>query len=136
MTTLKGLSDADWAIYSAPYPDRDSRRPLLEWPRAMPINGEPADVVARIEAYDRWLSASPEIPKLLLTFEGPAETLLIGNEMISWCRDNIAGLETRGCGPARHISPEDQPEAIAAEIESWIDRNGLRTAHERASLRA
>ncbi|MGO6705233.1 hypothetical protein ACCS33_38860, partial [Rhizobium ruizarguesonis] len=71
-TTLKGLSDFDWDVYRAPYPDRNSRRPLLEWPRAMPINGEPADVVARIEAYDRWLSASPEVPKLLLTFDGPS----------------------------------------------------------------
>ncbi|MGO7565576.1 hypothetical protein ACC754_42210, partial [Rhizobium johnstonii] len=53
-----------------------------------------------------------EVPKLLLTFEVPSETLLIGSEMISWCRDNIACLEIKGCGPARHISPEDQPEAM------------------------
>ncbi|MBY2933308.1 haloalkane dehalogenase [Rhizobium leguminosarum] len=132
-TTLKGLSDADWDVYRAPYPDHNSRRPLLEWPRAMPINGEPADVVARIEAYDRWLCASPQTPKLLLTFDGPSETLLIGSEMISWCRDNIAGLEIRGCGPARHIAPEDQPEAIAAEIKSWIDRKGLRTAQRKVA---
>jgi haloalkane dehalogenase len=102
----------------------------------MPINGEPADVVARIEAYDRLLSASPQTPKLLLTFDGTAETLLIGSEMISWCRDSIAGLEIRGCGPARHTAPEDQPEAIAAEIKGWIDRNGLRTAQRKVSSQA
>lgn len=135
-TVLKGLGDADWDVYRAPYPDRNSRRPLLEWPRAMPINGEPADVVARIEAYDRWLSASLEVPKLLLTFDGPSETLLIGSEMISWCRDNISGLEIRGCGRARHIAPEDQPEAIAAEIKSWIDRRRLRAAHRKIAARA
>jgi haloalkane dehalogenase len=50
LTMLGGMSDADQAIYAAPYPTRDSRRPLLEWPRALPFDGEPADVAARVEA--------------------------------------------------------------------------------------
>jgi haloalkane dehalogenase len=41
-TTLNGLSDEDLELYRKPYPTRESRRPLLEWPRATPINGEPA----------------------------------------------------------------------------------------------
>ena len=124
-TVLNGLSSEDHAIYRAPYPTRESRRPLLAWPRAMPIEGEPADVVARIEAYDVWLAESTDIPKLLLTFDGPAETLLIGEAMTAWCRANVANLEVENCGPARHIAPEDQPEAIAAAISGWIDRLDL-----------
>jgi haloalkane dehalogenase len=125
-TILNGLSDEDHAVYRAPYPTRESRRPLLEWPRAMPIEGEPADVVARIEACDAWLAASADIPKLLLTFDGPAETLLIGEAMTAWCRANIANLDIENCGPARHVAPEDQPEAIAAAISRWADRHELR----------
>ena len=124
-TILNGLSAEDHAVYRAPYPTRESRRPLLAWPRAMPIEGEPAEVVARIEAYDAWLARSEDIPKLLLTFDGPAETLLVGEAMIDWCRENIAGLEIENCGPARHIAPEDQPEAIAAAISSWAARHNL-----------
>ena len=127
-TVLYGLSDEDLEIYRKPYPTRESRRPLLEWPRAMPINGEPADVIARIEAYDRWLAASGEVPKLLLTFEGSLETLMIGAEMTAWCIANIASLEVENCGPARHAAPEDQPEAIAAAIANWVDRHRLRAA--------
>jgi len=33
MTVLTGLSDEDLEAYRKPYPTRDSRRPLLEWPR-------------------------------------------------------------------------------------------------------
>ena len=127
-TVRSGLSDEDLAVYAAPYPTPASRRPLLAWPREMPIEGEPADLVARIEAYDAWLAASPDVPKLLLTFDGPADTLLIGPDMVDWCTRHIAGLEVAPCGPAGHVVPEDRPEQIAGAVASWLDRHGLRTA--------
>jgi haloalkane dehalogenase len=92
----------------------------------MPIEGEPADVVSRIEAYDDWLARSEEVPKLLLTFDGPAEKLVIGAVMSAWCAANIATLEIESCGAAAHLAPEDQPEAIAAAIVNWLDRHQLR----------
>jgi haloalkane dehalogenase len=116
-TTLNPLSDADYAIYAAPYPTPASRRPLLEWSRSSPIGGEPLDVLARVEAYDAWLAAS-DVPKLLLTF-GSSPTLLIGPELTAWCEANIANLEVKACGPAGHMAPEDQPEAIATAIADW-----------------
>lgn len=81
-TVLKGLSDEDLDVYRKPYPTRESRRPLLAWPRAMPIEGAPADVIARIETYDRWLLSSGDVPKLLLTFEGSPETLMVGEDPV------------------------------------------------------
>jgi haloalkane dehalogenase len=131
LTTLRGIDDADLEIYRQPFPIRESRIPLLQWPRAMPIEGEPRDVVERVEAYDRWLAESMEVPKLLLTFDGSPETLLIGPDLVDWCRQNIAALEVVGCGPARHLVPEDQPEVIAAAIRDWSIRHRLdaRPAH-------
>ena len=113
------------AAYLAPYPTRDSRRPILEWARSLPLDGQPADVAERVEQYDKWLASSRDVPKLLLTFDS-SPTLLIGAEMAEWCKANIAALETRHCGPAGHHAPEDQPEAIAAAIVAWMDRHGLR----------
>ena len=43
----------------------ESRRPTLTWPRQIPLGGEPADVVAIVDDYARWLSASP-LPKLFV----------------------------------------------------------------------
>jgi len=129
-TIMSGLSDADLDVYRAPYPTRESRRPLLAWPRCTPIEGEPRDVVARVEAYDRWLAASPDVPKLLLTFEGSPETLLIGPAMVDWCRSNIAALDVVGCGPAKHVVPEDQPDAIARAVIDWAAGRGF--MHSRA----
>jgi haloalkane dehalogenase len=135
LTTLRGLDDADLEIYRQPYPTRESRIPLLQWPRAMPIEGEPRDVVERVEAYDRWLAESMEVPKLLLTFDGSPETLLIGPDMVDWCRANIAALDVVGCGPAKHLVPQDQPQAIAAAICDWSIRHRLDTSSAYAAMR-
>lgn len=125
LTVRSGLAPEDHEVYRQPYPTRESRRPLLAWPREMPIEGEPADTVERIESYDAWLASSPSIPKLLLTFDGPEGTLMIGPRMIDWAQANIATLDVEACGPAAHICPEDQPLAIASAITSWANRHGL-----------
>ncbi|MFI9576584.1 haloalkane dehalogenase [Microbispora rosea] len=121
---LTPLGGEDMRPYLEPYPTRDSRRPLLEWARSMPLDGEPADVAERVGAYAGWLASSHDVPKLLLTFDG-SPTLLIGPEMAAWCAANIAGLEVEHCGPAGHHAPEDRPEAIAAAIDAWTERHGL-----------
>jgi haloalkane dehalogenase len=122
------LTPVDEAVldgYLAPYPTRESRRPILAWARQIPIDGEPAELVARIEAYDAWLAASRRVPKLLLTFEG-SPTLLITPELARWCAANIAALEIEAGGKAGHHAPEDRPAEIAAAISGWAGRHQLR----------
>ncbi|WP_433437592.1 haloalkane dehalogenase [Nonomuraea sp. CA-141351] len=122
---LSSLSEEEKQSYLAPYPTRESRRPLLEWARSFPLDGEPADVADRVDGYGKWLGGSFEVPKLLLTFDS-SPTLLIGEEMAAWCVENIAALEVEHCGPAGHHAPEDRPEAIAAALNAWAARHGLR----------
>jgi haloalkane dehalogenase len=124
-TVATALTQGDFDVYRKPYPTRESRLPLLQWPRAMPLGGEPADVVARIEAYDRWLKASADVPKLLLTF---TPGTMMNADIIAWCAANIAGLEIEHSeAVAGHHTPEDQPALIGTAISAWADRLGLRT---------
>lgn len=120
---LTPVSDADMAVHLAPFPDASSRRPVLAWARQMPFDGEPAELVPRIEAYDAWLATS-DVPKLLLTFEG-SPTLLIGPQLHAWCEENIAALDVVPVGEAGHHAMEDRPKEIAAEIAAWAERHGL-----------
>jgi haloalkane dehalogenase len=90
----------------------------------LPIEGEPADVVSRIEAYDNSLANSEHVPKRLLTLDG-SEDLMIETEMTAWCAANIAGPEIENCGPAAHVAPEDQPHAIASALVGWAARHDL-----------
>jgi haloalkane dehalogenase len=122
---LTPVAGEDLEAYLAPYPTRDSRRPILAWARQLPLGGEPAELIARIEAYDAWLATSTSVPKLLMTFQG-SPTLLIGEEMATWCAANIAALEIVACGEAGHHAPEDRPAEIAAAVSAWADRHGLR----------
>ncbi|RCW72399.1 haloalkane dehalogenase [Pseudorhodoferax soli] len=117
-TVLTPLTDADRSAYEDPFLEPESRRPLLAWSRALPIDGSPADVVARVEAYGAWLASSSAVPKLLLTFEG-SPTLMIGPDLTNWCKANIAALHIHHCGAAGHLAPEDQPDAIADALLDW-----------------
>jgi haloalkane dehalogenase len=119
-TVLRPLTDAERHAYARPFPTPASRAALLSWPRQMPIEGEPVDVVARVRAYDAWLASSTEVPKLLLTFDGPPSSLLISPSIVAWCEANIASLEVVGCGSAAHLATEDRPDAIGSAIAHWI----------------
>jgi haloalkane dehalogenase len=116
---VTALSEEDLRVYGQPYPTRDSRRPPLHWPRSLPLAGEPADVVARVSAFDAWLASSPEVPKLPLRSD-PGPGTLMGPEILDWCVANIAGLDGEKLGLAGHHTPEDdQRDAIAAGIAAW-----------------
>jgi haloalkane dehalogenase len=124
----RSLSDEELAAYYAPYASPDSRRPLLQWPREIPIEGEPADVAAVVARYDAWLASSPDVRKLLLTFESPPglQPSPTGSQaMIDWARDHIPGLEIRTPGAAGHHAPEDLPQEIGQTIASWLARHDL-----------
>jgi haloalkane dehalogenase len=116
----RGLADRDRAAYYAPFPDAASRRPMLQWTRELPIDGEPADVTAVIARNGAWLASTPEIPKLLLTFDGA----LLSNSpaVVAWAQRTIPNLEVVPLGPAGHHAPEDAPHEIAGAIATWLDR--------------
>lgn len=121
------ITDDDLAAYRAPYPDPASRRPLLQWPREIPLDGEPAEVRDRFIAYDQWLADTPDVPKLLLTTEPGS---LVSPQIVEWSRANVAGLEVENVGPAGHHAPEDQPDAIGRAIDRWLARHRLTDSQE------
>jgi hypothetical protein len=63
-----------------PFLRREARVPTLVWPRELPIEGEPADVVAVVERYGAWLARS-QVPKLFINADPGA--LLTGRLAMS-----------------------------------------------------
>ena len=115
------LSDEEMDHYRQPFasPGED-RRPTLSWPRNLPIDGEPADVVAMVNDYAQWLAGS-DVPKLFINAE-PGETI---NERVreiirTWPRLT----ETTVSG--RHFIQEDSPDEIGQAIARFA--RGLRSA--------
>jgi haloalkane dehalogenase len=119
----RGLTAEERAVYAAPFATSASRRPMLQWPRELPIEREPADVAALITRYDAWLAATPEVPKLLLTFTSPG--VLGSTAVIEFARTTFAALDVVALGPAGHHAPEDRPHDIGQAIASWLDQRRL-----------
>jgi haloalkane dehalogenase len=111
------LTDEEMAEYRRPFLDAgEARRPTLTWPRQMPLDGEPPDVVQIVQAYAEWLSASP-VPKLFINSEPGA--ILTGG-MRAFCRTwpNQTEVTVRGI----HFVQEDSADEIGAAIRDWMTR--------------
>ena len=129
-TVLSGLERRGPAGVRGALPDSRQPTSTAAVAAGVPDRGPTGGRRRRVEAYDQWLANSEHVPKLLLTFDGPAELLLIGPEHIAWSEANIVNLEIVECGPAAHVAPEDQPAAIAAAIGGWADRHHLRSRRD------
>lgn len=114
---LRALSEEEMAVYRAPYLNPgESRRPMLTWPRQLPIDGKPADVTAIVEVYGAWLAES-DVPKLLVNADPGA--ILVGRQR-EICRiwPNQIEVTVRGS----HFIQEDSPHEIGAAIRDFLMR--------------
>ena len=111
---LRELTGAEMDIYRAPYREAgESRRPTLTWPREIPIEGEPADVVQIAQDYGEWLAQS-DVPKLFINAEPGA--ILTGRQrefVRSW--PNLTEVTV----PGNHFIQEDSPDEIGQAIADW-----------------
>lgn len=115
---LRKLSEAEMQHYRAPFLEPTSRKPMLVWPREIPIAGEPADVAETVTRYRDALTRSP-IPKLLLTFEPGG---LVRKPIVDFCRSSFPSLDIVHIGPGLHYVQEDHPHAIGQAIADWYAR--------------
>jgi haloalkane dehalogenase len=92
------------------------------WPRELPIEGEPADVVEIVESYGGWLAQS-RLPKLFINAE-PGSLLV--DRAREFCRTwpNQREVTVEGI----HFIQEDSPGEIAAALENFL-RDVVRTRH-------
>ena len=111
---IRHLSEREMDGYRAPFPDRNARRPLLIWPRELPIEGEPADVVAIVTQYGEWLSKS-SLPKLLISAEPGA--ILVGRAL-EFCRrwPNQREVKVQGI----HFIQEDSSDGIGVALRAFV----------------
>ena len=113
---IRDLTDEEMAAYRAPFAEPgESRRPTLTWPREIPLDGEPADVVAIVDAYSSWLAES-DMPKLFVNAEPGA---ILTGEQREFCRTwrNQTEVSVKGV----HFVQEDSPDEIGAAIADWLD---------------
>jgi len=111
---LRQLSPEEMDAYRVPFRARDSRLPMLIWPRELPIEGQPADVVALVTQYGEWLSRS-DLPKLFISAE--PGSILVGRAL-EFCRRWPNQREVKV--PGVHFIQEDSPDEIGAALRDFV----------------
>ena len=110
---LRDLTEEEMSAYRAPFDTPEHRQPTLNWPRQIPIEGEPAHMVALVEAYGAFMAASP-IPKLFINAD--PGSILVGKQR-EFCRSwpNQTEVTVKGL----HFVQEDSPEEIGQAVAAW-----------------
>ena len=105
------------AAYRNPFvsPGED-RRPTLTWPRMIPIEGKPAEMVKVVENYAARL-AETDVPKLFINAE--PGSILVGRQR-ELCRawPNQTEVTVKG----RHFVQEDSPDEIGQAVADFVRR--------------
>jgi haloalkane dehalogenase len=113
------LSDEEMDHYRQPFANPgEDRRPTLSWPRNIPIDGQPADIVSVVEDYSRWLAES-DVPKLFINAEPGAIVRGRIRELVrTW--PNLTEITVNGS----HFIQEDSPNEIGAAVAEFVRTNG------------
>ena len=119
--TIRKLTDEEMAVYRAPFPTPESRRPTWRFPNELPIAGEPADVYSTmLEAYAALSHSS--YPKLLFVGDPGA---LVSPAFAEEFAKGLRNCSVVHLGPGAHYLQEDHPQAIGANIKQWLTDLGV-----------
>jgi len=113
---LRKLSEEEMAQYRAPFTAESDRQTMLNWPRQIPIAGEPAPMVALVQQYADWLRLC-SVPKLFINAE--PGSILVGAQR-EFCRTwpNQTEVTVKGI----HFIQEDSGAEIGHAVAAWYSK--------------
>ena len=105
-SVLRGLTEEEMKVYRRPFLNKEDRRPTLDWPNQIPIEGSPKEVVKVVNNYSKFFMKN-DIPKLFINADPGA--ILIGKQR-EFCRSwpNQSEITV----PGSHFIQEDSPDLI------------------------
>jgi haloalkane dehalogenase len=116
---LRKMTKEEMEYYAAPYSTVKSRKPLLQWPLAVPFDGgKPEKVAKAITSWNKWLMNS-EIPKL---FFHVSPGVGIKEKDVKIIKENMKNLTSVDLGEGLHFIQEDYPHEIGEGISKWYSK--------------
>ena len=114
-SVLRGLTEEEMNVYRRPFLNKEDRRPTLDWPNQIPIEGSPKEVVKVVNNYSKFFMKN-DIPKLFINADPGA--ILIGKQR-EFCRSwpNQSEITV----PGSHFIQEDSPDLIGEGILNWLN---------------
>jgi len=104
--------------YLEPFPTEKSRTQVYQWPKELPIAGEPAETVKVISDYNAWLKRT-RVPWLYLYATPGSQN---PPEAADYWEKHAKNIQITYIGAGIHYVQEDQPYAIGRAIHDWYRR--------------
>jgi len=111
---LRKLTDEEMGHYREPFANSEDRQPTLNWPRQIPISGEPDQMVELVTEYAKWMMKN-NLPKLFVNAE--PGSILTGPQR-EFCRKWSNQMEVTV--PGSHFLQEDSPTEIGQAVAGWL----------------
>ncbi len=115
------LDEEEMNAYRAPYLNKEARKPLLAWPREIPVAGKPEEMVETMNKIGRFIDKT-SLPFLLI-YASPG--IMCPPELIPLIVEKYNNIETHFIGQGLHYLQEDHPVAIGLAVSDWIRRTKI-----------
>ena len=115
-SVIRKLGAEEMEHYRRAFSTPDDRQPTLNWPRQIPIDGEPEHMVKLVDSYGQWMLENTSLPKLFIN--ATPGSILTGKAR-EFCRTWPNQREVTVAGT--HFIQEDSPDEIGSAVAEWLN---------------
>ena len=115
-SVIRKLGAEEMEHYRRAFSTPDDRQPTLNWPRQIPIDGEPEHMVKLVDSYGQWMLQNTSLPKL--SINATPGSILTGKAR-EFCRTWPNQREVTVAGT--HFIQEDSPNEIGSAVAEWLN---------------
>ena len=115
-SVIRKLGAKEMEHYRRAFSTPDDRQPTLNWPRQIPIDGEPEHMVKLVDSYGQWMLENTSLPKLFIN--ATPGSILTGKAR-EFCRTWPNQREVTVAGT--HFIQEDSPDEIGSAVAEWLN---------------
>ena len=114
-SVIRQMGEEEMNQYRKAFTKAADRQPTLNWPRQIPIDGEPSHMVDLVASYGEWMASNQELPKLFINAD--PGSILTGKAR-KFCRTWPNQKEVTVAGT--HFIQEDSPAQIGIAVAEWL----------------
>ena len=114
-SVIRQMGEEEMNQYRKAFTKAADRQPTLNWPRQIPIDGEPPHMVDLVASYGEWMASNQELPKLFINAD--PGSILTGKAR-KFCRTWPNQKEVTVAGT--HFIQEDSPVEIGIAVAEWL----------------
>ena len=114
-SVIRQMGEEEMNQYRKAFTRVADRQPTLNWPRQIPIDGEPPHMVDLVASYGEWMATNQELPKLFINSDHGS---ILTGKARKFCRTWPNQKEVTVAGT--HFIQEDSPVEIGIAVAEWL----------------